>query len=102
VALDDQDNVVLVHQYRHALGRRLWELPAGLLDEYGEPPQSTAARELVEEAGLTAAEWAVLVDVDSAPGFSDESVRIYLVTGLTEVQRPEATHEEADMTVTRV
>ncbi|CAJ1582483.1 NUDIX hydrolase [[Mycobacterium] wendilense] len=102
VALDDQDNVVLVHQYRHALGRRLWELPAGLLDEYGEPPQSTAARELAEEAGLTAAEWAVLVDVDSAPGFSDESVRIYLVTGLTEVQRPEATHEEADMTVTRV
>lgn len=102
VALDDDDNVVLVYQYRHALGRRLWELPAGLLDVYGEPPQSTAARELVEEAGLTARDWSVLADVDSAPGFSDESVRIFLATGLTEVGRPEAADEEADMTVTRM
>jgi 8-oxo-dGDP phosphatase len=99
VALDDDNNIPMVYQYRHAFGRRLWELPAGLLDVVGEPPQRTAARELEEEVGLQAETWRVLVDLNSAPGFSDESVRVYLATGLTEVARPEAHHEEADMTM---
>ncbi|CRZ14012.1 NUDIX domain-containing protein [Mycolicibacterium neworleansense] len=102
VALDDDGNLVLVYQYRHPLGRRLWELPAGLLDLGGERPEVTAARELAEEVGLAAAHWHVLVDLDSTPGFSDESVRIFLATGLTEVDRPEAEHEEADMVVERI
>lgn len=102
VALDDDENVVLVHQYRHPVGRRLWELPAGLLDVPNEDAQPAAARELVEEAGLTATEWHTLVDVISAPGFSDESVRVFLATGLTDVGRPDAEHEEADLTVVRV
>lgn len=97
VALDTEGRVPLIYQYRHALGRRLWELPAGLLDVGGEPPELTAGRELVEEAGLTATTWQVLVDLDSTPGFSDESVRVYLATGLTEVDRPEAHDEEADL-----
>jgi ADP-ribose pyrophosphatase len=101
VALDDERNVVLVYQYRHPVGRRLWELPAGLLDMGDEPPHITAARELEEEAGLAARDWRVLVDIISAPGFSDESVRVYLATGLTDVGRPEAHDEEADLTVTR-
>ena len=101
LALDDDNNVMLVYQYRHPLGRRLWELPAGLLDLGGEPPHITAARELEEEAGLTATEWRVLVDLDSAPGFSDESVRVYLATGLTDVGRPDAHDEEADLTLRR-
>lgn len=99
VAMDDDANVVLVYQYRHPLGRRLWELPAGLLDVDGEPPHLTAARELVEEVGFTARDWSVLLDADSTPGFSDESVRVYLATGLTEVGRPPASDEEADMTL---
>jgi len=99
VAMDDDNKIPLVYQYRHALGRRLWELPAGLLDVDGEPAHLTAARELKEEAGLQAATWQVLVDLDSTPGFSDESVRVYLATGLTEIDRPEAHDEEADMTV---
>ncbi len=99
VALDHERRVPLIYQYRHPLGRRLWELPAGLLDTGGEPPQRTAARELREEAGLRAETWQVLVDLDSTPGFSDESVRVYLATGLTEVDRPEAHDEEADLTV---
>ena len=102
VALDEQDNVVLVYQYRHPLGRRLWELPAGLLDLGGEAPHRTAARELEEEAGLTAETWSVLVDLDSSPGFSDESVRVYLATGLSDIGRPDAHDEEADLTVQRV
>ncbi|BBZ22890.1 NUDIX domain-containing protein [Mycolicibacter hiberniae] len=97
VALDTEGRIPLIYQYRHALGRRLWELPAGLLDVGGEPAQQTAARELVEEAGLTATTWQVLVDLDSTPGFSDESVRVYLATGLTEVDRPQAHDEEADL-----
>ena len=99
VALDDDNNVALVYQYRHALGRRLWELPAGLLDLGGEPPHITAARELKEEAGLAATEWRTLIDLDSAPGFSDESVRVYLAAGLTDVGRPDAHDEEADLTL---
>lgn len=98
-ALSADNSIPMVYQYRHAFGRRLWELPAGLLDVGGEEPQRTAARELQEEAGLRAATWQVLVDLNSAPGFSDESVRIYLATGLSEVDRPEAHHEEADMTL---
>lgn len=99
VAMDDDDNIPMVYQYRHAFGRRLWELPAGLLDVGGEPPHLTAARELHEEAGLKADTWRVLVDLNSTPGFSDESVRVYLATGLTELERPEAHDEEADMTL---
>ena len=99
LAMDDDRNVMLVYQYRHPLGRRLWELPAGLLDLGGEPPHITAARELMEEAGLAATTWHTLVDLDSAPGFSDESVRVYLATGLTDVGRPEAHDEEADLSL---
>ncbi|BBZ44346.1 NUDIX domain-containing protein [Mycobacterium parmense] len=99
VAMDDGGNIPMVYQYRHPFGRRLWELPAGLLDAAGEPSHHTAARELQEEAGLRAETWQVLVDLDSTPGFSDESVRVYLATGISQVERPEAHHEEADMTL---
>lgn len=102
LALDDDRNVVMVYQYRHPFGRRLLELPAGLLDLDGEAPHLSAARELKEEAGLAAAEWRVLVDLDTAPGFSDESVRVYLATGLTDVDRPDGHDEEADLTLHRV
>jgi len=100
VAMDDDGRIPMVYQYRHPFGRRLWELPAGLLDVDGEAPHLTAARELREEVGLAAETWQVLVDVDSAPGFSDESVRVFLATGLNEIERPEPHDEEADMTMT--
>jgi ADP-ribose pyrophosphatase len=99
LALDDDGNIVMVYQYRHPVGRRLWELPAGLLDLGGEPPHVTAARELKEEAGLSAQNWRVLADLVSTPGFSDEGVRVYLATGLSDVGRPDAHDEEADLVV---
>lgn len=99
LAMDDDGKIVMVYQYRHPVGRRLWELPAGLLDMSDEAPHLTAARELEEEAGLSAREWRVLVDLVSAPGFSDESVRVYLATGLSDVGRPDAHDEEADLVV---
>ena len=97
-ALDADDRVMMIHQYRHAVGRRLWELPAGLLDVTGEDPLATAKRELAEEAGLTATEWAVLLDIVPSPGFSDESLRVYLARDLTDVGRQQlGDDEEADM-----
>jgi 8-oxo-dGTP pyrophosphatase MutT (NUDIX family) len=105
VALDAQDRVVLLRQYRHPVGRHLWELPAGLRDEDGEPPLETAKRELAEEALLAAERWSLLTTTYSTPGFCDEAVLVYLAEGLTDVERPEGftvEHEEADMTVERV
>lgn len=102
LALDDADRVVLIHQYRHPVGRRLWELPAGLLDVAGEEPLAAAQRELAEEVGLAAARWSVLVDLVASPGFTDEAVRVYLADGLSSVDRPGAEHEEADLVVHRV
>ena len=98
-AVDESRRVAMVYQYRHPLGRRLWELPAGLLDEPGEDPAVAAARELREETGVIAEHWSVLVDAASSPGFTDEAVRVYLASGLSHVERPEAEHEEADLTV---
>src|SRR5215203_6929991 len=105
VALDDEDRVVLLRQYRHPVGQHLWELPAGLRDEDGEPPLETAKRELAEEALLAAARWSLLLTVANSPGFSDEIVQVYLAEGLSAVDRPEGflvEHEEADMTLDRV
>ena len=101
-ALDDAGEIVLIRQYRHPLGRRLWELPAGLIDHADEDPLEAARRELVEEVGLAARDWSVLVDVAASPGFTDEVIRVYLATGLTEVDREVLGEEEADLIAKRV
>ena len=100
VAVDEHERIALVEQYRHSVGRRLWELPAGLLDFAGEDELVTAQRELVEEAGLEAQNWSLLLDLVTSPGFAEESVRVFLATGLREVERPAAEDEEADMRFT--
>lgn len=95
VPLHADGTVTLVHQYRHAVGDWLYELPAGLL-EAGEPPMACAARELEEEAGLTAAALAPLATYHTTPGFTDEVVHLFLATGLT----PCAQRLEADELLT--
>jgi 8-oxo-dGDP phosphatase len=99
-ALDSDDRIMMIYQYRHAVGRRLWELPAGLLDVAEEDPVEAARRELREEAGLEAVEWSVLLDIVPSPGFSDEAIRVFLARGLTEVGRPDLgdDDEEVDLT----
>jgi len=105
VALDEAGRVLLVRQYRHPVGRDLWELPAGLLDVHAEEALDAARRELAEEADVTAARWHVLADVLTSPGCSDEAIRLFLARDLAAV--PDAdlhvrTHEEATMLVEAV
>lgn len=101
VPLHEDGTVTLVRQYRAALDSELLELPAGLRDVEGEPDARTAERELVEEAGLAAAQLELLVTFHNSPGFSDESVAIYLATGLTPVAHDRQGVEEHAMTVER-
>ena len=105
VALDDEDRVVMLRQYRHPVGEHLWEVPAGLLDVDGEAPVDAARRELAEEVQLAAQRWSLLTTHHPSPGFCDEKVVLYLAEGLSAVDRPEGfvvEHEELDMTVERV
>jgi 8-oxo-dGTP pyrophosphatase MutT (NUDIX family) len=100
VALDADERVLLLRQYRHPVGHFLWEPPAGLLDVAGEDPLVTARRELAEEADLVAEDWHVLVDFFNSPGGSTESFRCYLAQGLSAVpegERHEREDEERDM-----
>ena len=102
LAVDDEERVLVLRQYRHPARTRFVEFPAGLLDKAGEDPLVAAKRELLEEGALEAEEWSHLNTVTSSPGFSDERIEVYLARGLREV--PERggfvlEHEEADMTL---
>lgn len=102
VALDEQDRLVMVQQYRHPVRAYAWEIPAGLLDVQDEDPWVAAARELHEEADLIAGTWHVLADYYSSPGGMDEALRIYLARDLTAVPhdaRHDREHEELGMPV---
>lgn len=105
VAIDADDMVVMVRQYRHALGDELLEIPAGTLDVPGEEPEAAAHRELAEEAGLAAARLEPLGAIWNSSGWSEERTRLYLATGLGAVPAPEgyrARAEEAVMRVVRI
>lgn len=98
VAMNERDEVMLVHQYRHPAGGTLWELPAGLLDVDGEDPLAAAQRELAEETDLEAGSWRTLLDLSPTGGGSTEIIRVYLATDVREL--PDAfarVHEEAAM-----
>lgn len=98
VALNDDDEVALIRQYRHPVRARLWEIPAGLLDVAGEDYLTAAQRELREETDLAAAQWNVLVDIFTSPGGSNESVRIFVARGLSRLPVEFAREdEEAEM-----
>jgi len=95
VAVDDSDRVVLVRQWRHAVGRATWELPAGTCDVAGEAHEATAARELVEETGLAAATWTLLATAPLTPGYSTEVMHFFAAGDLS----PVAGHADEDEVV---
>ena len=105
LAVDDDERVLVVEQYRHPVGMRLVELPAGLFDVPGEDPVLAARRELLEEGAHTADEWTHLLTVLPTPGLSSEKHVFFLARGLHEVPDRggfELHHEEADMTLSWV
>ncbi len=101
LAVDRDERVLCLRQYRHPAGQRMVELPAGLLDVSGEEPQAAAERELLEEAGLRAGSWTSLGSAYSSPGISGEVVHYFLARDLEAADRGDfvASHEEADMEV---
>lgn len=100
VAVDEQDRVLLIQQYRHPIRHRDWEIPAGLLDVAGESPMESARRELAEEADLEASSWEELVSIFTTPGGNDEVVHLFLARGLSAAADVHArTDEEADIRV---
>jgi ADP-ribose pyrophosphatase len=100
LALDEDDRTLLVEQYRHPLGRRMLEIPAGVLDVAGESTQSAAERELAEEGDIVAAQWAELFTLAATPGYSTERWVVWRASQLSAVpaaERTERLAEEADL-----
>lgn len=99
LAVDEQERVMCLRQYRHTTGHQFVELPAGLRDAGDEPPVETAKRELREEVELEASEWRQLLSTFASAGISDEVHEIFLARGLTHASRGdfEMHHEEAEM-----
>ncbi len=96
LVLNDRDEVLLIRQYRQALGMFLFETPAGLLDIPNENPLDAAQRELAEEAGVRADRWDTLVDFYNSPGGSSEAIRIYLAREIAELSDGRVVTGEAE------
>jgi ADP-ribose pyrophosphatase len=96
VAVNDEGRALLVRQYRGPIDRELLEIPAGTRDVDGEPPEQTARRELMEEAGVRARDLRLLATVFNSPGFCDEETFLFLATGLeaAPLPRPQEHGEE--------
>lgn len=99
LAVDDQERVLCLRQYRHTCAQEFVELPAGLRDAGEEPGVETARRELREEAELGAKHWQRLLSTFASAGITDEVHEIYLARGLTHAPRGDFAlhHEEAEM-----
>ena len=98
VALDEGNRMLLVRQYRHPVGYRLLEPPAGLLDVQGEQYRLGGERELWEETATKAADWRILVDAFTSPGMTTEAIHIFLARDLSpDDESYDRLHEEADM-----
>ncbi|MGH8878601.1 MAG: NUDIX domain-containing protein [Stackebrandtia sp.] len=99
-ALDADDRIALIHQYRHPVRGKLWELPAGLRDVAGEDPAVTAERELGEETDTRAATVSHLLTFHPTPGCSNERIEVFVARDLSPVpgaERHVRTDEEADL-----
>ncbi len=95
VPITEDGRVVILRQYRFAVSRRILEFPAGTLEE-GEEPLMTMQRELAEEAGYKASRWDSLGEMIPCPGYSDETIHLFLARDLTPLneQRPAGDADE--------
>ncbi len=93
VALTERNEVVLIRQYRHAVGDFIWEIPAGTLDPEEAHP-TCARRELEEETGYRAERMRKIGEIVPVPGYSDERIYVYLASGLS---RGDARPEEDEL-----
>ncbi|MDX2453738.1 NUDIX hydrolase [Desulfosarcina sp.] len=82
VPVMEDDSVLLLKQYRHAVDGFIWEIPAGTL-EMGEDARRCAERELTEETGYMARQFDRLAEITPLPAYSDERIHLFLATGLT-------------------
>lgn len=101
VAVNAAREVLVIQQYRHAAQSVMVELPAGLLDQPGEPPLEAAKRELQEEGLVEARRWSALLDYRPSPGFCDEVIHVFLAEDVSAAELPpgfEPEHEEATLT----
>ena len=105
VAIEPGGDVVLIRHYRHAVGERMLEIPAGKLDVEGEAPADAARRELAEEVGLEADDFVELTHFANSAGWSDEATTVYLALNARRCDTPDgftAEHEEADIEIMRM
>jgi ADP-ribose pyrophosphatase len=102
VPVTDRDTVLLVRQYRGAVDRELLEIPAGTRDVEGEPPETTARRELEEEVGVRAGSIRFLGTVFNSPGFCDEETLVFLAQELEPVEPDRHGEEERYLEVVEI
>lgn len=99
VPMTDAASVLLVHQFRPAVNRWLFEVPAGTCDVEGEPLETTAHRELAEELGRAAGQLQLLTHCLNTPGFCDEVTTVFMATDLHPVPTNRQGLEEGFMTI---
>jgi ADP-ribose pyrophosphatase len=86
IPMSGDDNVILIKQYRHAIGDFIWEIPAGTLDP-NETPLECAKRELIEETGFSANTWQKLGEITPLPGYSNERIHMFLAADLVPAEQ---------------
>ncbi|MDL2234176.1 NUDIX hydrolase [Ruminococcaceae bacterium OttesenSCG-928-L11] len=99
LALDDADNVLMVRQFRYAIGRESLEIPAGKREK-GEDPRVCGIRELEEETGYVASEFTDFGSLDPTPAYCTEVIHLFLAKGLT--YRSQRLDEDEFLAVERV
>ena len=98
IPITNEGKIIVLRQYRFAIGRRILEFPAGTL-ESGESPLSTMQRELAEEAGYEASVWDPLGEMAPCPGYSDEIIHMFLARNLTKLTEKPIGDEDEDIEV---
>ncbi len=98
VPITNNGNVIILRQYRFAISRRILEFPAGTLEK-DEEPLDSIKRELIEESGYTASKWNSLGTMFPCPGYSDESIHLFLAQELTLLDNKPPGDEDEDIEV---